>query len=296
MGGGAIHADSSALTLRGCVVSDNHDVGNNGGAIEMAGNPSSLTLDTCTFSGNSAAGNGGAIDSPGLTLAISDSVLDQEQIPSVTPGFFSGGGALSIGGGTVTITGSSFTGNTSTAVGGAINSNFGATFDVRDSVFADNTSEGDGGAIDNHSSGVFSLSNSTLSGNADTGDQTSGGAIFNSGTLELLWQHDRRQFRRSSLLHFRQRRGHRQLRRTECHRIGHRSPAIASLDLGGGVMNTAGSATFLNTIPIAGNRDDNDNRNNFDVRPRRVRRPHRGAGSATTTNSIIAQNIDQRAE
>ena len=86
--------------------------------------------------------------------------------------------ASSIGGGTVTVTGSTFSGNSAGAYGGGI-SNFRGTVTVARSTFSGN-SAGYGGGISS-SYGTLTVTNSTFSGN---GAGHYGGAIFNDNLTD----------------------------------------------------------------------------------------------------------------
>lgn len=95
---------------------------------------------------------------------------------------YGNGGGINNNAGTVTITNSTFSGNSmeSYESGGAIE-NSGGTVTASNSTFFDNTATS-GGAIDNESGGNLSLTNATVSSN----DAANGGGIENNGgTLSL---------------------------------------------------------------------------------------------------------------
>lgn len=112
----------------------------------------------------------------GLTVAISGL--------TVQGGNAGGGGGLFLTGGSVTLTGMIFTGNTATANGGAID-NFGGALTISGSTFVNNQAQtNNGGAIDSDFSGAtLTITNSTFLGNTTSflGNTTSsvstGGAI-----------------------------------------------------------------------------------------------------------------------
>ena len=95
------------------------------------------------------------------------------------------GGAIFNNGGTLTVTGSTFSGNSASGggQGGAIFNN-GNTLTVTGSTFSSNSAPGggQGGAIFNN--GTLTVTGSTFSGNSAPGGGQ-GGAIFNNGTLTL---------------------------------------------------------------------------------------------------------------
>jgi len=102
-----------------------------------------------------------------------------------------GGGIHNGNGGTLTVTGSTFTGNQAGDGGGAIdNGDFGGggTVTVSDSTFSGNSAH-DGGAIDNadHSgTGALTVSDSTFSGNsARDGGAIDNGDFYGSGTVSV---------------------------------------------------------------------------------------------------------------
>jgi predicted outer membrane repeat protein len=159
--GGAITANSAALTLSDCVFSNNQSLGDNGGAIECSGG-SSLVISDCTFTNNAAANNGGAIDSPGASLTITGCTFDHNAAAGSGP--ISGGGALSIGTGTVAITNSTFFANTAASNGGAINSNFAATFNLVNDTIDCNSAGGSGGGIS--TVGTFNLADTIVADNS----------------------------------------------------------------------------------------------------------------------------------
>lgn len=107
---------------------------------------------------------------------------------TITDGNANGPGYGSVGGGiynngSVTVSSSTFTGNTAAASGGAISNNAG-TLQVVASTFVNNTAPaGFGGGIDNFANGTITVSNSTFTGNSSGQD---GGAIYSNGTATIL--------------------------------------------------------------------------------------------------------------
>jgi len=109
-----------------------------------------------------------------LFFVISGVTLDLVGL-TISDGIAGAGGGAIVNGGTLTVTGSTFSGNSATS-GGAIANN--GTLTVTDSTFSSNSSTGDGGAIVNDENGTLTVTNSTFSGNSSTGD---GGAIAHRG-------------------------------------------------------------------------------------------------------------------
>ena len=162
-----------------------------------AGDPAGLTIDgtgrSITISGNEAVrvmSVGGVLTLRNLTITAGyeeysfAAGIENQGMLTVIDCTFSGnqtigdwGGALDNYGGTLTVTGSTFLGNT--AVSGAAISNSG-TMTVIGSTFSSNQAYLGGGAISN--GGTMTVTGSTFSSN---GAQQAGGAIENYGTLEV---------------------------------------------------------------------------------------------------------------
>jgi predicted outer membrane repeat protein len=98
---------------------------------------------------------------------------------TIAKGTNAGGGIYNDRGATLTVTDSTFSGNTATDYGGGI-FNYDGTLTVTNSTFSGNTTESVGGGIYNYT-GPLTVTNSTFSGN--TAD--SGGGIFNFGALNV---------------------------------------------------------------------------------------------------------------
>jgi len=175
VGGGLVNEGN--LTLNSCEFYANGSTGD-GGAIYNTG---TLNVNTTTFYANGAGQgegntpNGGAIYNDGGSMTISDSTFKANSAED------DGGAIDNAGGGTATVSGSTFylNGSIAAADGGAIEND--STMTVINSTFNQNTASDDGGGIENTS--ALTVTNSTLSGN--TGDET-GGGIASTGTCELL--------------------------------------------------------------------------------------------------------------
>lgn len=180
-GGGIFNAGT--LVVNGSMFVDNTAL-YDGGAIDSADHGGgTLEITGSSFSGNVATYDGGAInsaDNAGTgTVTVSGSTFSGN---SVTKG---DGGAIDStdhgGKGSLTITTSTFSGSKAGNAGGALDNGDG-TLAVTSSTFVSNTTVYDGGAIDSadHAvKGSLTVFTSTFSGNSSTkGD---GGAIDNAG-------------------------------------------------------------------------------------------------------------------
>lgn len=163
--------------------------GNGGGALYITGG-STATVSGSSFSSNQSV-NGGGIHILGANLTVIDTVFDGNVADNSAGG--GGGGAIYVDGtkdfsGTIDIDSSTFTGNHSSQLGGAIFSfpeGSGSTLIDR-SLFDGNYAlgSGQGGAIYHQSatsSGPLSISNSTFANNdahANDGTASSGGALW----------------------------------------------------------------------------------------------------------------------
>lgn len=162
--GSGTDGDGGTLTVSDSTFSD--DVGGQGGAIQINSGTSSIT--DSTFTDDTGSGHAGAVD-------IADHAADC--------------GACA-GTGTVTISGSTFSGNLAdNSDGGAIvNGNGGGsgTVTVSNSTFSGNIADSsdDGGAIANLG-GTFTLTNSTLSGNEAGSEGGSGDNIYNDAAMTI---------------------------------------------------------------------------------------------------------------
>lgn len=203
-GGGVRVISGGSADFDECLFADN-SAGRGGGALVRG--DSFATFFACTFDGNSGTAGGGAVrvDEGGEII-----VTGSHFVANVSPDFaFGVGGAVSadnahavtiddcdfndnlaIQGGaidsradstapTLTITGSSFTGNTGFVYGGAITIRSPGVNTIDDCTFTDN-SAASGGALRVYQGGSASLSGSTISGNTA---ETGGGALLETGVL-----------------------------------------------------------------------------------------------------------------
>ncbi len=111
----------------------------------------------------------------GMTVAIS-----HVDIINGYSGFV--GGGIHNSGGTLTVSNSTFSGNTAAASGGGIFNINNGTLTVSNSTFSGNSARGNGGGI--YNVGTLTVSNSTFSGNIALG-KSQGCGIYNGGTLTV---------------------------------------------------------------------------------------------------------------
>jgi hypothetical protein len=168
--GGGIYNNyyGATLTVSNSTLSGNSATGRHGsgGGIYNGG---TLTVSNSTLSGNSATGygdgGGGIYNLSSSTLTVSNSTLSGNSA-------YNGGGIYNYGGATLTVSNSTVSGNLATYGGGIANSS--GTLTVTGSTLSGNSAYG-GGGIDN--SGTLTVTGSTLSGNS----AGYGGGIYNSG-------------------------------------------------------------------------------------------------------------------
>lgn len=175
--GGAV-ITFGAATFDGCTFTSNHATTNDGGAIWNSG---ALTVrGNSNFLGNTAIGYGGAIMNV-ATAAVTQSAFGGANATDGNSA--STGGAIEnwFGARLTVNPGSSFTNNSATVGGGAINNN--GRMDASGASFTSNTA-GSGGGI--ATDGVANLDASTFTANHSTGaGDSGGGAIWNNGTLAV---------------------------------------------------------------------------------------------------------------
>jgi CSLREA domain-containing protein/uncharacterized repeat protein (TIGR01451 family) len=180
--GGAIYSDG-VLTLTGDVTLHDNTALGSGGAIYTGNDQTVLSLTGATFENNTAGSGGGALE---LNTATNDSSVRQSITDStLTSNNASGttGGAIDLEAGSLTVSGSTFTGNTASSSflatgfgdGGAIFAapNQGDTLTLTNNSFVANSAFFFGGAL------FYGDGDLTASGNAFTGNTAEdGGAIL----------------------------------------------------------------------------------------------------------------------
>ncbi len=176
--GGALQVLQGNVTVVGAIITSN--TAESGGGVY---NQATLTLSGCGITNNTAVnGAGGGIENTsGGNLTLQDSAVTGN-VDSASPG----GGVDN--GGTLTITGGTFSGNQATQ-GGAINNNsyYASIYDSAGTLFSSNTASQDGGAIYNQ--GYLSVIQALFTGNAShssVSDYVScGGALCNIDTAYI---------------------------------------------------------------------------------------------------------------
>jgi hypothetical protein len=134
-------------------------------------NDGTLTVANCEVVNNSAFFGAGINNLLG-TLTVSGSTLSGNSAAS-------GAGGIDNDEGTVTVSGSTLSGNSAGVQGGAI-VNTGA-LTIRGSLLVGNSAGDSGGGITNFSGATLTITGSSLTGNS----ATTGGAIWNAGTLTV---------------------------------------------------------------------------------------------------------------
>ena len=171
--GAVKNLDDGTLTVANSTFSHNEALGGGGGISNLGG---TVTVASSTFSdnlgiGNSPEGYGGAIYNYG-TLSVSSSTFSHNS----TNGY---GGAIS-NAGILTITGSTFSGSTADYGGGIANK---GTATVSNSTLYGNLAiSGGGGGIYNYDTGTLAVTNSTIASNMVPG---TGGGIDNVSSVKV---------------------------------------------------------------------------------------------------------------
>jgi hypothetical protein len=172
-GGGTVGvmsvASGSTVVLRSLVVQNGSSAGLGGGVA----NNGTLSVNASTFSDDSGTNGGGIENAAGATLTVTNSTFSANTTTSV------GGGAV-INFGTAVIERSVFLSNHAPINGGAINTQPSATTTLAESTFYGNSSSNLGGALSNL--GTLNVELSTFVGNSG-----SGGAVIATGNNNVTW-------------------------------------------------------------------------------------------------------------
>lgn len=188
--GGAISSwgDDSVVDVNGSVFTSNSS-GRSGGAISVdsTNGDAVLNIHTSTFQDNVASNDGGAIRSLHSNLLVIDSVFTGNQTTGVD---YSNGGAIYCVDATASITNSTFQNNAASDSTISTNSDGGAilyagavgSMTITGGTFSNNTSPDDGGAIINRNNATLIIQGVTFDGNHTTGTTYSdGGTLRNEG-------------------------------------------------------------------------------------------------------------------
>jgi hypothetical protein len=177
-------AISKAVTLKGASESTTTLDGNNAGTVLQAYPKSAATVSIkdLTIEHGEGSSCAQAASGGGLCVATGSVTVTDTAFEDNTAGSAGYGGAIANdGAGTLTVAGSTFTGNSATQYygeGGAIDNAGGGKLVVTDSTFTDNVASLEGGAIDSgdRGTGILSVADSSFVDNKATG---AGGAIDN---------------------------------------------------------------------------------------------------------------------
>jgi hypothetical protein len=174
-GSGIYHAGGN-LTLRYCAVSNNGSISaNSGGGLRAEG---TLTVNNCSFTNNlvnTSTGLGAGIYINAATpISITNTAISN--VPG-TAAARNGAGMFITGTSTLTIAGSTFTGNRAQHNGGGLFLDLGNIANITTSTFNNNSAVDQGGAIANY--GTLALTTSNLTNN---NGGTYGGALVNDNS------------------------------------------------------------------------------------------------------------------
>jgi len=168
-GGAGLYAAGGSLDISNSMIGSNLATGGRGG-------DGSFSTTSGRNGGNGGSGQGGGLYVNGASLTIASSTIASNQATGGLHGLYGGPGpgpgqgAGLYNGGTLTVTGSTLSGNTATLSGGGIYN--AGTLTVTGSTLSGNTASNPGGGI--YNGGTLTVSNSTLSRN----HASDGGGIF----------------------------------------------------------------------------------------------------------------------
>ena len=168
-------AGGGAVSAHGAVIEDSRFSGNiglaTGGAIPLS---QSSTLTRVTLRGNVTKGSGGAISTSG-PMTLVDSTVDGNRGERA--------GGVMTGSGAVTVAGSTFSHNEATVgVAGALDVEGGGS--LVNSTFSGNTSRDLGGAVYVGGGGTLAVNNVTVTGNTSIGRE--GGGLYQGGATIVI--------------------------------------------------------------------------------------------------------------
>ena len=173
--GGGIYASDSDLVVENTTFYDNESngagswwtSGGSGGALAVV--DGTLSMNGSLFSANSATVNGGGIYTEGSDVSISATSLTQNAATG-TDGY---GGAIFVDDGSLQLSSSTVSNNTSGYIAGAVRMSGSASLTIHASTLSNNQSSDYGGAIHHGSSGDLTITNSVFESNTSA----VGGAI-----------------------------------------------------------------------------------------------------------------------
>jgi hypothetical protein len=174
-GGGIFNAGT--LTVSNSVVSGNSAL-EGGGIANLEGPFATLRVQSCTFLGNAAARGGAIVNGPGSTLTVTNSSFSGNTA-TTDPNSFSGEGGAIANFGTLDVRGSTFSANTASDSGAGIYNGGFAT--LQQCTLSGNTAGSEGGGIFNPEFATLAVKDSTVLNNL----APAGADIYNLGALTL---------------------------------------------------------------------------------------------------------------
>jgi len=181
--GGGIWSTSGTLSLSGATVSDNTS-GYRGGGISARNGLDGFTISQASVvSGNESSGHGGGIYTTGdLTLTNSQVINNISQVSSFNRSG-GGGGVWLSGVASLTLRGSTVSGNSAELVaGGIFAQSFTNPIYIKDSIIANNVSDGSVGGIGIRRAGTHTFDNVQITNNHAM--QKGGGVYLRAGSGE----------------------------------------------------------------------------------------------------------------
>lgn len=181
-GGGGVFNNGGQLEISGGVISANQATGasGSGGGVFHLGGTTAIT--GTMISGNSASRAGGGLETAvGGMITLTDVDFDGNST-GPAPG---NGGAVHVTAGDLTAMGGTVTGNSAAREGGGFWNNAGWTMTVDGTSFSGNDAQGpaadDGGGALFNNGGVLIVRNASVMDNMASGTAGSGGGLFNLG-------------------------------------------------------------------------------------------------------------------
>ncbi|MEX1245345.1 MAG: choice-of-anchor Q domain-containing protein [Thermoanaerobaculia bacterium] len=172
--GGGVRNSSADMTFTNVAIAMNTASSSGGGGISNSSGD--LTLVTSSITGNTSSGPGGGIETSTGVFVITDSSIANNTASGAT----ADGGAIFTSSTNVTISGSTFSGNSAGDDGGVFFNSSG-TWTITNSTFSGNSAGDQGGAF-SFEGGTWTVTNVTLSGNSAS---EGGGLFLGSGTVTL---------------------------------------------------------------------------------------------------------------
>jgi predicted outer membrane repeat protein len=184
--GGAIDTEGPLTIIRGQFLNNMAKSTNNngfpaGGALDIEYTSVGLAISDSYFLGNTAEAKGGAIitNSSATPVTITGSTFANDSAHD--------GGAMSVLQSSLTVRNCTFSGNTATALGGAIFTNGGWSATITNSTLADNSAATGGGLAANpFARGSLTIASCILANQAATAPDIAGGAVIATVTNSIV--------------------------------------------------------------------------------------------------------------